>query len=170
LGKHEQEFLKIEFADKDILYVPTYEAEILTKYSNFQAIEPKLDKIGGKTWKIKKNRAKKSILLFVRELLYLYAKRKSIKGFSYTGDKDLEEKLSESFPYIETPDQTKAIKEVLNDLSKEYPMERLVCGDVSFGKTEVAIRAAFRVVSEGKQVAVLCPTTILADQHFKTFK
>jgi len=170
LGNNEQEFLKIEFAEKAILYVPTYDAEVLAKYSAFNAAPPKLDKIGGKTWKLKQNRAKKSIMVFVRELLYLYARRKAIKGTAYTGDKDLEHKLADSFPYIETPDQEKAIREVLEDLNKNYPMERLVCGDVSFGKTEVAIRAAFRVVSEGRQVAVLCPTTILADQHFKTFK
>jgi len=170
LGQNEQEFLKVEFSGKDYLYIPTYDAEILTKYFAFSGAPPKLDKIGGKTWSLKKSKAKKSILIFAKELLELYAMRQSIKGYSYIGDSDLEKKLEESFPYIETPDQKKAIKEVLLDLQKEYPMERLVCGDVSFGKTEVAIRASFRVVLEGKQVAVLCPTTILADQHFKTFQ
>ncbi len=169
VGKNEQEFLKIEFANKDILYVPTYDADVLTKYSLFEGTPPKLDKIGGKTWSLKKSRAKSSILVFAQELLDIYALRKSIKGHSYSGDPELENKLQYSFPYIETPDQEKAIKEVLSDMSKAYPMERLVCGDVSFGKTEVAIRAAFRVVLEGKQVAILCPTTILSEQHHKTF-
>ena len=169
-GKNEQEFLKIVYSDKDVLYVPTYDADVLTKYSSFQAVPPKLDKIGGKTWSFKKSRAKKSILVFAEELLDIYALRKSIKGYSYYGDKEMEEKLQYSFPYVETPDQETAIKEVFADMEQEYPMERLVCGDVSFGKTEVAIRAAFRVVIEGMQVAVLCPTTILADQHYNTFQ
>ncbi len=169
-GKNEQEFLKIEFADKDILYVPTYDADVLTKYSSFQGAPPKLDKIGGKTWSFKKSRAKKSIIMFAKDLLDIYALRKSIKGNSYYGDKDMEQKLEDSFPFVETPDQKTTIKEVLLDMEKPHPMERLVCGDVSFGKTEVAIRAAFRVVIEGKQVAVLCPTTILADQHYRTFQ
>lgn len=170
IGKVEQEFIKLEYSGGGILYVPVYEANILSKYHSFKGIPPKMDRIGGKSWNNKKSRAKKSILIFAKELLDLYAKRSSIKGFSYSGDRDLELKLSETFEFVETPDQKKAIEDVMSDLEKHYPMERLICGDVSFGKTEVAIRGALRVVLNGKQVAVLCPTTILAMQHYQTFK
>jgi transcription-repair coupling factor (superfamily II helicase) len=119
---------------------------------------------------MKQKKAKKSIITFAGELLQLYALRKAIKGCSYTRDYELEERLEQGFRYVETEDQMRAIREVLHDLEAEFPMDRLVCGDVSFGKTEVAIRAAFRVVAGGKQVAVLCPTTILAYQHYATFK
>jgi len=170
IGDVEQEFIKIEYFAKETLYVPVYEANILNKYYSSKGIPQSLDRIGGKSWSRKKNLAKKSIVTFAKELLDLYAKRRSIKGFSYAGDEMLESKLAETFSFIETPDQKKAIEDVMADLEKNYPMERLICGDVSFGKTEVAIRGAFRVVLNGRQVALLCPTTILAMQHFKTFK
>ncbi len=168
-GKSQQEFIKVEYLNKEILYVPVSEANVLNKYFSFKGDPGRLDRIGGKSWIQKKTRAKKSIVNFARELLDLYAIRRSVKGFSHKGDNDMENHVKGNFPYIETPDQIKAIKDVLRDLENSFPMERLVCGDVSFGKTEVAIRAALRVVSSGKQVAVLCPTTILALQHFKTF-
>jgi len=169
IGGSQQEFIQVEYLNKEILYVPVSEANVLNKYFSFKGIPGKLDRIGGKSWDQKRTRAKKSIIHFAGELLDLYAMRSSIEGFSHPGDSDMENHLKHSFPFIETPDQLKAIKEVTEDLEKSYPMERLVCGDVSFGKTEVAIRAALRVVSSGRQVAVLCPTTILAMQHFRTF-
>ncbi len=168
-GKSQQEFIKVEYLNKEILYVPVSEANILNKYFSFKGDPGKLDRIGGKSWNQKKTRAKKSIINFARELLDLYALRLSVKGFSHKGDGDMENHIKNNFQYIETPDQVKAIKDVMNDLERTFPMERLICGDVSFGKTEVAIRAAIRVVSSGFQVAVLCPTTILAMQHFRTF-
>jgi transcription-repair coupling factor (superfamily II helicase) len=164
------EFLKIEYLNKEYLYVPVYELDILNKYVTFEGYTPKIDRLGGNTWALKKKRAKKSIITFARELLELYAMRKSIKGIAYPKDYELEEKLEAEFQYVETEDQKRAINDVLLDLEAEYPMDRLICGDVSFGKTEVALRAALRVVANGKQVALLCPTTILAYQHYNTFK
>jgi transcription-repair coupling factor (superfamily II helicase) len=164
------EFLKIEYLNKEYLYVPVYELDVLNKYVTFEGYTPKIDRLGGNTWAIKKKRAKKSIITFARELLELYAMRKSIKGNAYPKDYELEEKLEAEFQYVETEDQKRAINDVLFDLEAEYPMDRLICGDVSFGKTEVALRAALRVAANGKQVALLCPTTILAYQHYNTFK
>lgn len=164
------EFLKIEYLNKEYLYVPVYELDVLNKYVAFEGYTPKIDRLGGNTWALKKKRAKKSIITFARELLELYAMRKAITGNAYPKDYELEEKLESGFQYVETEDQKKAINDVLMDLEAEYPMDRLICGDVSFGKTEVALRAALRVVANGKQVAMLCPTTILAYQHYHTFK
>jgi len=169
LGGLEQEFIETEYLNKEILYVPVSEVNALKKYFSFKGDPAKLDRIGGKSWIKKKNNAKKSIVFFAKELLDLYAMRRSVKGFSHVGDRDMEFQLKNSFPYIETEDQVSAIRDVMSDLEKSFPMERLICGDVSFGKTEVAIRAAMRVVGSGGQVALLCPTTILALQHFKTF-
>jgi transcription-repair coupling factor (superfamily II helicase) len=164
------EFLKIEYLNKEYLYVPVYEVDVLNKYAAFEGYTPKIDRLGGNTWALKKKRAKKSIITFARELLELYAMRKAIAGNAYPKDYEMEEKLESGFQYVETEDQKKAINDVLMDLEAEYPMDRLICGDVSFGKTEVALRAALRVAANGKQAAMLCPTTILAYQHYHTFK
>jgi len=168
-GNSRQEFIKTEYLNNELLYVPVSEANVLKKYFAFKGEPGKLDRIGGKSWSQKKTRARKSIIQFAKGLLDLYALRRSVKGFSHEGDSDMEYHLKNTFSFVETPDQITAIKEVMADLERTFPMERLVCGDVSFGKTEVAIRAALRVVSSGRQVAVLCPTTILAMQHFRTF-
>ncbi len=168
-GNFHQEFIKTEYMNNEILYVPVSKANVLNKYFSFKGEPGKLDRIGGKSWNQKKIRARKSIIRFAKELLDLYSLRRSIKGFSHEGDSELEYHLKSTFPYIETPDQITAIADVMSDLKRDFPMERLICGDVSFGKTEVAIRASLRVVSSGRQVAVLCPTTILAMQHFRTF-
>ncbi len=164
------EFLKIQYSSNEFLYVPVYQLDVLSKYVSFEGHSPRLDKMGGVSWRTKQNRARKSIVTYARELLLLYATRKAVSGSSYPRDPELEERLVQEFQYVETEDQKRAIREVSLDLEAEYPMDRLICGDVSFGKTEVALRATFRVVSNGKQVAVLCPTTILAYQHFNTFK
>ncbi len=164
------EFLKIEYLKREFLYVPVYELDTLSKYVSFEGYSPGLDKLGGSSWAAKQKRAQKSIVHFARELLDLYAVRKSIKGRTYFKDDELEDQLEGGFQYVETEDQKRTIRDVLRDLEAEFPMDRLVCGDVSFGKTEVAIRAAFRVISNGKQVAFLCPTTILVNQHFSTLK
>jgi transcription-repair coupling factor (superfamily II helicase) len=167
---HVSEFLKIEYLNREYLYVPVYELDVLSKYISFEGYVPQMDRMGGNTWNLKKRKARKSIVTFARELLELYAMRKAIKGNAYSREYELEEKLAGGFEYVETRDQKRAIKDVLIDLEAESPMDRLICGDVSFGKTEVAIRAALRVVANGKQVALLCPTTILAYQHYATFK
>ncbi len=163
------EFLKIEYLNKEYLYVPVYQLNVLSKYVAFEGYSPKMDRMGGNSWQTKQKRAKKSIVNFAQELLQLYATRKAIKGTSFVRDYELEEKLAREFQFVETEDQKRAIRDVLVDLEADFPMDRLICGDVSFGKTEVAIRAAMRVVASGKQVAVLCPTTILAYQHYRTF-
>ncbi len=164
------EFLKIEYQNNEFLYIPVYELGDLNKYLAFEGSTPNLDRLGGKTWKLKKSRAKTSIISFARELLDLYAKRKAIEGHSHLPEADMEYRLQQQFQFVETEDQKRAIEDVLKDLEAGFPMDRLVCGDVSFGKTEVAIRAAFRVIMNGRQVAFLCPTTILAFQHFNTFQ
>jgi len=164
------EFLKIEYQDSEFLYVPVYELDVLSKFVAFEGYEPKVDKLGGRSWRLKHTRAKKSIINFAKDLLELYALRKAIKGNSFPKDYEMEDKLQMGFQFLETDDQKRAFQDVFEDLEAEFPMDRLICGDVSFGKTEVAVRAAFRIVCSGKQVAFLCPTTILAFQHFNTFK
>lgn len=164
------EYLKIEYANREFLYVPVYQLDVLSKYATFEGFQPKLDRLGGATWRVKQNRARRSIIHFAKDLLELYALRKSIKGNVYERDAEMEDRLEREFPFLETDDQRTAIRETMLDLEDQSPMDRLVCGDVSFGKTEVAVRAAFRVIMAGRQVVMLCPTTILALQHFQTFK
>ena len=164
------EYLKIEYTNREYLYVPVFELDVLSKYASFEGYQPKLDKLGGSTWRVKQNRARRSIVHFAKDLLELYAMRKSIKGKIHERDQEMEERLEREFPFLETEDQSTAIRETMTDLQAQSPMDRLVCGDVSFGKTEVAVRAAFRVIMNGRQVVMLCPTTILALQHFHTFK
>jgi len=170
IGEHASEFLQVAYKGNEYLYVPVYELDVLEKYVAFEGIAPPLDRLGGKSWAVKQARARKSIVQFARELLELYAMRRSIRGNAYPRVPDLESRLQDEFRYVETEDQKRAIRDVLVDLESDHPMDRLLCGDVSFGKTEVAIRAALRVLSNGKQVALLCPTTILAMQHHQTFK
>jgi transcription-repair coupling factor (superfamily II helicase) len=164
------EFLKIEYKDREFLYVPWHEIDVLKPYSGTEGGAPALDRMGGKTWRLKTERAKKSIIHYTRELLNLYAMRKAMRKSALLPVADIEEKLQRDFSFVETEDQKKAIRMVLDDLAADFPMDRLVCGDVSFGKTEVALRAALRTVANGKQVAFLCPTTILALQHFRNFQ
>ena len=133
-------------------------------------LAPKLSKIGGEAWKNLRRKTKRKIKDIAKELIKIYAKRKASKGFSFPEDGYLQNELEASFMYEDTPDQYDASVAVKEDMQKEYPMDRLVCGDVGFGKTEIAVRAAFKAVLGGKQVAILVPTTILALQHYKTFK
>ena len=163
------EFITVEYRDGEFLYVPVYEVDSLSSYSALEGHEPELDRMGGRSWRAKQNRARRSIVPFARELLELYARRQATRGTAYEGDSELEDLLHRRFRFVETRDQKRAIREVIHDLEAPVPMDRLVCGDVSFGKTEVAVRAAFRVILNRKQVALLCPTTILASQHFQTF-
>ncbi len=163
------EFLRLEYKDKEFLLLPVSQLDVVSKYQSMGDLNVNLDKLGGQSWEKKKSRAKKNIITFAKELLDLYSARKTLKGKSFKEVKD-ERLFEKSFPFIETPDQRKAINDVLNDLKAPYPMDRLICGDVSFGKTEVALRAAFRVAGAGCQVLILCPTTVLALQHSKNFK
>jgi transcription-repair coupling factor (superfamily II helicase) len=164
------EFLKIEYHEREFLYVPWHELDVLKPYSGSEGGAPALDRLGGKTWRLKTERAKKAIVHYTRELLELYAMRKSLRKSALPPVADIEEKLQRDFSFVETEDQKKAIRAVLDDMAADFPMDRLICGDVSFGKTEVALRAALRAVANGKQVAFLCPTTILALQHFRNFQ
>jgi len=164
------EFLKIEYQEREFLYVPWHDLDVLKPYSGSEGSVPALDRLGGKTWRQKTERARKAIVHYTRELLDLYAMRKSLRKSALLPVADIEDKLQRDFSFVETEDQKKAIRVVLDDLAADFPMDRLVCGDVSFGKTEVALRAAVRAVANGKQVAFLCPTTILALQHFRNFQ
>ncbi len=164
------EFLKIEYLDREYLYVPLHELEVLKRYSGSEGAAPALDRLGGRTWQAKTARARKAIVQYTRELLDLYALRKSVRKTALAAVPELEEKLQQDFRFVETEDQKQAIARVLADMEADFPMDRLVCGDVSFGKTEVALRAALRAMANGRQAAFLCPTTILALQHFRNFE
>ena len=163
------EYLCIEYKNKDKLYVPFDEFKVVKKYIGVEGVKPKLYSMDTFAWEHVKQRARENASLFAKELLQLYAQRAAVKRTPYPEETSLEADLANSFMYEETADQVKAIKDIENDFAKPYPMERLICGDVGFGKTEVAIRAAFKVACNSKQVAVLVPTTVLAQQHYNTF-
>jgi transcription-repair coupling factor (superfamily II helicase) len=164
-----QEAIKLVYGDRDILYISIHSLHKISKYTGKDGKPPKIYKLGSPAWKTLKQKTKSRIKHIAYNLIELYAKRKMQKGFQYQPDSYLQHELEASFIYEDTPDQSSSTQDVKNDMEKEQPMDRLVCGDVGFGKTEVAIRAAFKAVDNGKQVAVLVPTTILAFQHFKTF-
>jgi transcription-repair coupling factor (superfamily II helicase) len=165
----QREFICLEYADKDKLYVPAEQAELVQKYLGGEE-NPRLHKLGSLSWANTRARVKKQVEELAKELLETEAKRKVLKGFSCGADTSWQNNFEESFPYEETIDQLKAIEEVKLDLQSFEPMDRLVCGDVGYGKTEVALRAAFKTVDSGRQVAVLVPTTVLAQQHYLSFK
>ena len=165
-----RDYLLIQYAGEDRLYVPTEQIDLLQKYVGPEDSPPKLYKLGGAEWGKVKARIKESVEDMALGLLKLYAARESMKGHPFSPDTPWQREFEEAFPYEETPDQIKASEEVKADMERSRPMDRLVCGDVGYGKTEVAIRAAFKAVMDSKQVAVLVPTTILAQQHFATFK
>ncbi|MDR0228998.1 MAG: transcription-repair coupling factor [Flavobacteriaceae bacterium] len=165
-----QEAIKLVYADNDIVYVSIHSLHKISKYNGKEGVAPKIHKLGSSTWKTLKNKTKARVKHIAFNLIQLYAKRRAQKGFQCAPDSYLQHELESSFIYEDTPDQLKATIDVKADMESERPMDRLVCGDVGFGKTEVAIRAAFKMVENGKQVAVLVPTTILAFQHNKTFQ
>jgi transcription-repair coupling factor (superfamily II helicase) len=164
-----QEAVRLIFRDDDLLYVNIHSLHKISKYSGQEGTTPSMSKLGSPEWENKKSRVKKQVKDIAKDLIALYAKRRSAKGYAFTQDSVLQIELESSFIYEDTPDQAIATADVKADMEKTYPMDRLVCGDVGFGKTEVAIRAAFKAVNDRKQVAVLVPTTILAMQHFHTF-
>jgi transcription-repair coupling factor (superfamily II helicase) len=164
------DFLQISYADKDKLYVPVDRIHSVSKYKGVSDKIPKLDRLGGKSWDRVKKKVKEAVWAVAQDLLELYAKRELQEGYAFSKPSELYFGLEESFPYDETPGQSKAIQDVVDDLTSEKPMDRLLCGDVGYGKTEVAVRAAFKVIEDGFQVAVLVPTTVLAEQHGQTFK
>ncbi len=164
-----QEAIKLIYGERDILYVSIHSLHKISKFNGKDGKAPKIYKLGSGAWKKIKQKTKARVKHIAFNLIQLYAKRKLQKGFAFGPDTHIQHELEGSFIYEDTPDQFTATQDVKNDMEKEQPMDRLVCGDVGFGKTEVAIRAAFKAVDNGKQVAILVPTTILAFQHFKTF-
>lgn len=163
-----KDYLTIEYANKDRLHIPAEQINLLVRYRGSGAIKPKLSRMGGKDWENTKTRVKKEVEQVAYDLLRLYAKRKMQHGIQFLPDTNWQVEMEEAFEYTETPDQMKAINDVKADMESEQPMDRLICGDVGFGKTEVAMRGIFKAVTSGKQVAVVVPTTILAFQHYQT--
>ncbi len=164
-----RDFVIIAYAHNDRLYLPADKIHILQKYVGVDDESPPLDSLGGKSWAMAKKKAKRSIERIAKDLVRLYAMRKFLKGFAFSRPDTYYREFEAAFEYEETPDQSKVIDEVLTDMEFERPMDRLICGDVGFGKTEVAMRAAFKAVADGKQVGILVPTTVLAEQHYQTF-
>lgn len=169
INGHVQESVRLIYRNNDILYVSINSLHKISRYVGKDGTAPKVDKIGSDAWKTLKRKTKAKVKDIAKELIKLYAKRKASPGFACAPDGYLQTELEASFIYEDTPDQWQATVDVKGDMEKEHPMDRLICGDVGFGKTEVAIRAAFKAIVNGKQVAILVPTTILALQHFKTF-
>ncbi|MHB0913737.1 MAG: transcription-repair coupling factor [Armatimonadota bacterium] len=165
----ESDYLLVEYAGTDKLYVPVDQIDRLQKYIGSEGNEPALHKLGGNEWAKATRKVKQSVREMAKELVELYASRQSAEGHAFSPDTPWQQEMESAFPYDETPDQMGAIQDVKEDLEAPKPMDRLICGDVGYGKTEVAIRAVFKAVNEGKQAAVLCPTTVLAQQHWNTF-
>ncbi len=165
-----REYLEIEYANGDRLYVPVHQADRVARYVGPGGAEPRVHRLGTADWETARRNAKRAVDEIAEELLDLYAAREAAKGFAFSPDTPWQAELEAAFPYEETEDQLRAIEEVKRDMERPRPMDRLVCGDAGFGKTEVAVRAAFKAVMDGKQVAVLVPTTVLAQQHYHTFR
>lgn len=166
----EREFLLIEYENHDQLYVPIHQADRISRYVGPTGESPKASRLGSSEWTQTKQNVRQEVMKVAQDLLDLYAKRQAATGFAFSKDQPWQFELETSFPYNETEDQIKAINEVKKDMETSRPMDRLLCGDVGYGKTEVALRAAFKAVMDGKQVAVLVPTTVLAQQHYETFR
>lgn len=169
VGGVRKDYLFVQYAGEDKLYVPTDQIGLIQKYLGSEGTVPKLYKLGGSEWHRVKQKVKESVKDMANDLISLYAARESIPGFRFASDTVWQREFEDAFPYEETPDQLKAIEQIKNDMETSRPMDRLLCGDVGYGKTEVAVRAAFKAVMDNKQVAVLVPTTILAQQHYNTF-
>lgn len=168
-GGNTREYMLLQYAGTDKLYVPTDQVHKVTKYIGNEGYIPKIHSLNSKTWILQKTKISKNVEAIAKELLELYAKRIANVGYAFAPDDDLQRQMEERFLFTETPDQMKAITETKSDMESNIPMDRLICGDVGYGKTEVAMRAAFKAVCSGKQVAVLAPTTLLAFQHYQTF-
>ncbi|MCF7919531.1 MAG: transcription-repair coupling factor [Candidatus Cloacimonetes bacterium] len=162
--------LTIGYAENDVVYVPTFQLDRVSKFVGEEGLEPTIHKLGGKMWALAKSRARKQIELIAEDLVQLYAERQLRKGVKFETDTSWQQDMENAFIYEITPDQLRSTNEIKQDMESEKPMERLLCGDVGYGKTEVAIRAAFKAVMSGYQVAILAPTTLLTDQHYNTFK
>ena len=166
-GVH-KDYLHIRYQGTDKLYVPVEQINLVQKYVGSEGKEPKIYKLGGSDWKKVKKKVQSSVEDIADDLIKLYAEREAAVGYAFTPDGDMQREFEATFPYQETEDQLRSIQEIKKDMERERPMDRLLCGDVGYGKTEVAIRAAFKAIADGKQVAILVPTTILAQQHYET--
>ena len=166
----QKDYLKIKYSGTDLLYVPVEQMDIVQKYIGSEGIAPKVSKLSGDEWKVAKTRAKLAIAEMTEELIKLYADRKASKGYAFSKDTVWQKEFEAYFSYQETDDQLTSIEEIKKDMESNLPMDRLLCGDVGYGKTEVAARAIFKCISEGKQAAMLVPTTILANQHYNSLK
>ena len=170
LGDGERDYLRLEYAQGDALYVPTDQIALVQRYVGVEGQAPQIHRLGGADWEREKRRVRERTREMARELLHLYAARERAKGHAFAPDTPWQREMEDAFEYEETPDQLKAIEDVKRDMEAPRPMDRLVCGDVGYGKTEVALRAAFKAVMDGRQVAVLVPTTLLAQQHYTVFR
>ena len=168
-GGARADLMMIDYADEARIYLPLYGIEKVHKYKNPEGAKPQLDRLGGKAWERRKARVKKRLKEMAEKLVRIYAEREVSKGFSFSPDTEMHREFDSFFPYELTPDQSRAVADIKKDMEGPRPMERLLCGDVGYGKTEVAMRAAFKAVFDGKQVAVLVPTTLLCEQHWRTF-
>ncbi len=169
MGIIENDFLVIEYAEGDKLYLPVNSLEKIQRYLGPDGYQPKIEKMGGTSWDAVKERVKKSMRDVAEELTAIYAAREAMERKSFAPPDRIYEEFCSTFPFEETPDQARAIEDIHEDMDNVKPMDRLICGDAGFGKTEVALRAAFRAVMDGRQAALLAPTTILAEQHYATF-
>ncbi|PIU54993.1 MAG: transcription-repair coupling factor [Deltaproteobacteria bacterium CG07_land_8_20_14_0_80_38_7] len=169
IGNVDNDFILLEYAEQDKLYIPVYRLNLLQRYVGPGDVPPALDKLGGTHWEAVQKKAKADIVAIAKELLNIYALREVTPGFCFPSSDSSYEQFAATFPYEETPDQQRSIDDVLSDMELERPMDRLICGDVGYGKTEVAIRAAFKAAMSGKQVSILVPTTLLAFQHYENF-
>ena len=167
VGGHKRDYLDIVYDKGDKLYVPVDQLDLVQKYIGSEGKSPKINKLGGAEWQKAKAKARKSINEIAEDLVKLYAQEQLLKDINLLKILNGKRQFEDEFPYEETPDQLTSIEEIKNDMESDKPMDRLLCGDVGYGKTEVAIRAAFKAVMDGKQVAFLVPTTILAEQHYK---
>lgn len=170
LDGHEREFLSIEYDGGDQIYVPVHQADRLTRYIGTEGAPPNLSRLGGTEWATTKEHVREAVQQVAEDMLNLYARRQTAEGYAFKPDTAWQSELEDSFPYVETPDQKQAIAAIKKDMETPRPMDRLLCGDVGYGKTEVALRAAFKAVMDGRQVAILVPTTVLAQQHYETFQ
>jgi transcription-repair coupling factor (superfamily II helicase) len=167
---NERDYIKIEYADAETVFVPIEQANLVQRYIGNEGESPRLDSLGSKSWDNRKKKVRKSVEELAERLIRIYARRKAAKGFAFPKDGEWQTEFEAAFPYEETPDQLTCIEEIKADMEAPKPMDRLVCGDVGYGKTEVALRACFKAMMSGKQVAFLAPTTILAEQHFENFR
>jgi transcription-repair coupling factor (superfamily II helicase) len=165
---NERDYIKLEYADEEFAFVPIEQVNLVQRYIGNEGDNPRLDRIGSKSWENRKNKAKKAVEDLAEKLIALYSRRKASRGFPFPKDGEWQTAFEAAFPYEDTPDQFNVSKEIKADMEKPVPMDRLVCGDVGYGKTEIAMRAAFKAVMGGKQVAFLAPTTILAEQHYES--